>query len=280
MTTSTRTRRRDGSSRGLGWPAASLWCGRALRVSLTSIPSEALLFAGLVVFFGYLVFGITGFGASPITIPVLVHVLPVQFVLPLAALLDLGSALALGAHTRKQAATRELVILVPFTLIGLAVGVTFLVTLPRDATLRALGLFVCAYALHLLLQREPTRRLARWWAAPAGFAGGVIGALFGMGGPPYVAYIAGRLSDPTAQRATIAQMVILNVGLRVVAFALAGFLTPPALWLAVACLLPVAWTGVWVGHRVHVRIAPTTAARVVSAMLFLSGVALVLRTLS
>ena len=44
--------------------------------------------------------------------------------------------------------------------------------------------------------------------------------LFGMGGPPYVVYIAGRIPDPAAQRATISQMVILNVGLRVVAFGL------------------------------------------------------------
>jgi uncharacterized protein len=232
-----------------------------------------------VVFVGYLIFGVTGFGASPVTIPMLVHLLPVGFVLPLAALLDLGSALALGAHTRKQADTRELVTLVPFTLVGVAVGVTFLVTLPRDATLRALGLFVCAYALHLLWQRERTRRLTRWWAAPAGVAGGVIGALFGMGGPPYVAYIAGRIADPTVQRATISHMVILNVGLRVVAFALAGLLASRTLWLTVACLLPVAWTGVWVGHRVHVRVAPAAVARAVAAMLFLSGVALVLRTL-
>jgi uncharacterized protein len=201
------------------------------------------------------------------------------FVLPLAALLDLGSALVLGAHTRKQAATRELVRLVPFTLVGVAVGVTFLVNLPRTATLRALGVFACAYAVYLLVQPESRRRLARWWAAPAGIAGGVIGALFGTGGPPYVAYLAGRIPDPAVQRATIAQMVILNVGLRVVAFALAGFLTSRALWTALACLLPVAWTGVWVGHRVHVRIAPTTVARVVSAMLFVSGAALLLRTL-
>jgi len=40
-------------------------------------------------------------------------------------------------------------------------------------------------------------------------------------------------------------MVILNVGLRVVAFALAGLLVSPTLWLAVATLLPVAWAGVW-----------------------------------
>ncbi|MGH7384213.1 MAG: TSUP family transporter, partial [Candidatus Rokuibacteriota bacterium] len=150
------------------------------------IPPDSLIVVALVIFAGYLIFGVTGFGASPITIPVLVHVLPLVFVLPLAALLDLGSALALGFHTRRQADTRELLTLVPFTLMGLTLGVTLLVRLPRHATLLALGLFVCGYALHVMLRRERTRRLTRWWAAPAGLVGGVVGALFGMGGPPYV----------------------------------------------------------------------------------------------
>jgi uncharacterized membrane protein YfcA len=96
---------------------------------------DVLWLAPLVIFAAYCVFGITGFGASPITIPVLVHLLPLAFVLPLAALLDLGSALALGFHTRRQADSRELVTLVPFTLLGLTLGVTLLLRLPRDATL-------------------------------------------------------------------------------------------------------------------------------------------------
>jgi len=100
-----------------------------------------------------------------------------------------------------------------------------------------------------------------------------------MGGPPYVMYLAGRIADPDAQRATISQMVILNVGLRVVAFAVAGLLVSPALWLAVAILLPVAWAGVWVGHRAHLRLAPATAARIIAATLFMAGAALVARTL-
>jgi uncharacterized membrane protein YfcA len=242
-------------------------------------PHDVLLLVPLVIFAAYLVFGITGFGASPITIPVLVHLLPVAFVLPLAAILDLGSALALGFHTRRHADARELVTLVPFTSLGLALGVTLLIRLPRDATVLALGLFVCAYAINLTLRRETRRRLRRWWAAPAGIGGGLLGALFGMGGPPYVMYLAGRIAEPDAQRATIALMVVLNVGLRVVAFALAGLLASTTLWLAVAALLPVAWAGVWAGHRVHLRLAPATAARIIAAALFMAGAALVARTL-
>ena len=115
-----------------------------------------LLLVPLVIFVAYLVFGITGFGAAPITIPVLV--------------------------TRRQADTREVVTLVPFTLLGLTLGVTLLLRLPRDATLLALGLFVCAYAVNLMLRRETRRRLSRLWAAPAGIVGGLVGALFGMAG--------------------------------------------------------------------------------------------------
>src|SRR5262247_4074950 len=109
-----------------------------------TIAPETLILVALVVFVGYTIFGATGFGASPITIPVLAHVLPLPFVLSLAAVLDLSSGLALGFHTRRQADPRELLMLVPFTLVGLALGATLLVRLPRAATLLALGLFVCA----------------------------------------------------------------------------------------------------------------------------------------
>ena len=244
-----------------------------------SISAETLILAALVIFIGYTIFGATGFGASPITIPVLAHVLPLTLVLSLAALLDFGSGLALGFHTRKQANTPELLTLVPFTVIGLTLGVTLLVNLPRDVTVRALGLFVCVYALYVMLRRAPVRRLSRWWAAPAGVLGGVVGSLFGMGGPPYVVYISGRIPDPAAQRATISQMVILNVGLRVLAFALAGLLLSRPLWIAVMVLLPVAWAGVWAGNRAHVRVAPSTMARTIGATLFITGVALIVRTL-
>jgi uncharacterized membrane protein YfcA len=242
------------------------------------VPVSVLIVVGLAIFVGYMVFGVTGFGASPITIPVLVHVLPLTFVLALAAILDLGSALVLGFHTRREADARELMVLVPFTIVGLTLGVTLLVHLPRNTTLLALGLFVCVYALYVVLRRNAVRRLSRGWAAPAGLAGGVIGALFGMGGPPYVMYITGRVAEPAPQRATISQMVILNVGLRVVAFALAGLLASGVLWVTVAILLPVAWAGVWAGNRVHVRLAPAVIARIIGTVLFVTGATLIIRT--
>jgi uncharacterized membrane protein YfcA len=92
-------------------------------------------------------------------------------------------------------------------------------------------------------------------------------------------YIAGRIPDPAAQRATISLMVILNVGLCVIAFALAGLLASPRLWTAVAILLPVAWMGVRMGHRIHVRLAPAAMARIVGGALLVAGGTLLARAL-
>ena len=53
--------------------------------------TETLLLAALIVFAGYTVFGVTGFGASPLTVPVLAHFLPLPFVLSLAAARSLAA---------------------------------------------------------------------------------------------------------------------------------------------------------------------------------------------
>jgi uncharacterized membrane protein YfcA len=189
-------------------------------------PHDVLLLVSIVIFGAYLVFGITGFGASPITIPVLVHLLPLAFVLPLAALLDLGSALALGFHTRRQADSRELLTLVPFTLLGRA---------HRSA---------------LRHGRPAVRHVPRRPHSRPGRA------------------TRHHLADGDPQRRIAS-----------VAFALAGLLASTALWLAVAALLPVAWAGVWAGHRAYLRLTPATAAQIIAAALFMAGAALIARTL-
>ncbi|MGH7278636.1 MAG: sulfite exporter TauE/SafE family protein, partial [Candidatus Rokuibacteriota bacterium] len=203
----------------------------------------------------------------------------VTTVLGLCALLDFVSGVALAFHTRRQAERRELVALLPFTLVGIALGTTVLVRLPRDAALAALGIFVCTYAVYAVAHRDTTRRVGRWWAGPAGLTGGLCGALFGVGGPPYVLYLTARVRDKGAQRATIAAMLVVSVGARLAAFLIAGVLWDTRLWLLAIVLLPVAGLGIWTGNRLHGRVTPAVMARMVSAVLFFSGASLVYRTL-
>jgi uncharacterized membrane protein YfcA len=238
-----------------------------------------MLLAPFLVFAGYVVFGLTGFGAAPVIIPVLAHFVPLADAVALCTILDLVSGLMLGFHTRRHADRGELLWLLPFSLAGVALGVTLLVSLPRGASLLALGVFVCAYAVYALAGRGTARRLPRLLAPPAGLAGGIFGSLFGVGGPPYVMYLSGRLTDPAAMRATITAMLIVNVGARLLAFVVAGVLMRPPLWIAAAALLPVAALGLWAGNRLHGRASRQGLVRAVAALLLLMGVSLIARAL-
>jgi uncharacterized membrane protein YfcA len=50
-----------------------------------------LVVAPVAVIAGYTVFGLTGFGATAITVPILAHFLPVSYLVPVMALLDVFS---------------------------------------------------------------------------------------------------------------------------------------------------------------------------------------------
>lgn len=244
-----------------------------------SFPTEVLVLAPFLVFAGYVVFGITGFGAAPVIIPVLAHFVPLPDAVALCTILDVTSGLMLGFHTHRHADWGELRWLLPFSLLGVVLGVTLLVQLPRDASLLALGVFVCAYAVYALAGRGAERTLPRYLAPPAGMAGGIFGALFGVGGPPYVMYLSGRIADAAAMRATITAMLIVNVSARLVAFVAAGVLLQGPLWIAAAALLPVAALGLWTGNRLHGRASRQALVRTIAAVLLVMGISLIVRAL-
>jgi uncharacterized membrane protein YfcA len=228
---------------------------------------------------GYTLFGVTGFGASLITIPVLSHFYPLPFVLVLAGLLDLGSGLVLGVQRRRDAAVSELRWLIPFAMFGAALGVTLLVNLPRDASLLGLGMFIGGYAIYGLMERGATHGIGQGWAPLAGTLGGIAGTLFGMGGPPYLIYLTRRVNDKNSLRATMSVMVIFSLVIRLVAFAIAGLLLQPDLDVALIWFLPAAAAGLWMGNRIHLSLPNAVLLRVLYFVLLACGLSLIGRAL-
>src|SRR5918994_1268288 len=156
-------------------------------------------------------FAVTAFGAAIVIVPILSHVLPLAEILPVTVVFDLGAAATIGLRARADADRAEVQRLVPFSLIGAVLGVTLLVSLPREATLVALGAFLVLYAASSLAEGGRLRTIGPQWAPSAGVIGGAMGTLFGTGGPPYVMYLTRRIADATRLRATIAVMIALSV---------------------------------------------------------------------
>jgi uncharacterized membrane protein YfcA len=107
---------------------------------------------------GSIVFGITGFGAALVTIPLATHMVSLPFALALFALMDLANAFRIGFENPRRAVRAEWTRMVPTILLGTVAGVTLLVNLPRQAATVALGVFVLGFALYSLMRHPGATR--------------------------------------------------------------------------------------------------------------------------
>jgi hypothetical protein len=244
------------------------------------VPVEQLALAVGIIFFAYFVRGITGFGSGLISVPLLAHFLPLQFVVPFILVLDFTASVVLGRSTRQHIQWAELKPLLPFGALGVMLGVTLLIHMPREPLLMGLGAFVLVFGLRTLLNIHGERPISRWWAMPAGLTGGTVGALFGTGGPPYIIYLSHRVRDKAALRATFSGLFTLEGGLRLITFAATGLLLQTGMGLALLAAWPVMGLGLYAGHRVHVGISNQQMLRVIGLLLVGSGLSLFWRAMT
>ncbi|MBE0619329.1 MAG: sulfite exporter TauE/SafE family protein [Burkholderiales bacterium] len=238
-----------------------------------------LLALASIAFLGSIVYGLTGFGAALVTIPLATHFVPLPFALSVYALMDLGNALRIGLHRPGDAVKGELARMVPLVLVGTIVGVTALVNLPRAGAMLALGVFVLLYAAYSLLRRPGGAIVGTGWAYLAGFVGGITSTLFGAGGPPYAIYLSHRPLAKEQFRATLTLTTVFSIGMRVVAFALTGLLLKREVLLAAVAVLPAAFLGVSLASRLFQRVSHALLLRLVALLLLATGASLVARAL-
>jgi uncharacterized membrane protein YfcA len=242
-------------------------------------PAEIALLAAIA-FAGSIVFGLTGFGAALVTIPLATHLVSLPFALALFVLMDLANAYRIGFENPKNAVRAEWTRMVPTILLGTIVGVTLLVNLPRKAATIALAVFIIIYALNSLLRRPDTMRLLNTrWAYLAGFAGGITSTVFGAGGPPYVIYLAHRGLTKEQFRATLGFATMCSISLRAIAFFATGILLDLDVWKCAVVVVPAGLVGLWAASHLFRRISREALMRAVALMLLASGVSLLVRAL-
>lgn len=220
-----------------------------------------------------------GFGAAAIANPALVHILPLRFIVPLSSLQDFVAALALGRGFAPKVVWREYFWIAVPMLFGMALGLALLIRLPERAAMALLGVVVFANGLYGLVGRAATKPLHHAWALVIGLGGGVLSGMFGFGGPLYVIYLARRIPDMTALRATMATVLFTSSCTRLTLMAISGLLAQENLWLAVVWFLPFVFAGLFVGSRLHFKLPAERVRGVLNAVLVAVGLSLVVRAL-
>ncbi|WP_319222033.1 sulfite exporter TauE/SafE family protein [Moritella sp.] len=208
---------------------------------------------------------------SLIAIPLLAHFLPLTFVVPMVLVLDLVASIVLSRHMRLQVRWDEIRFLLPTTIIGMLIGAVLLVNLPREPLLTGLGLFVIFFSVRYLFNIHSEKLISRWWALPTGLGGGMIGAMFGTGGPPYVVYLTHRVHDKTEFRGTLSGLFMLDGALRVVTFLTMGLLFQEEMFSSLLMAIPLVGIGLYLGDKVHLGISHRQQLAIIGVLLLISG---------
>ncbi|MBO1016357.1 sulfite exporter TauE/SafE family protein [Achromobacter sp. SD115] len=243
------------------------------------MPPDSLVVAAPVVLVAYVVFGMTGFGAAMVAVPVLVQFMPLQFAVPLVVLFDLACTALVGGSNWRRVSLVELKRLFPWLLLGIGLGVTLLHNAGARWPLILLGSFVLAVCIKGLrgARATTTAPLNTFWALPFGVFGGIFSALFGTGGPIYTIYLSRRLDALDQFRATISVVILASGLIRAAAFGAAGLYAQPEILSAAAVLLPVALVGLYGGSRLRTRVSPELLKRAIFLLLAIAGAGAIYR---
>lgn len=246
---------------------------------LPQLPLAFWLVAPLTIVFAHTVFGMSGFGSTIISVPILANWLPLVYLVPLMALFDLIAAVFIGGANRRKVSAPELKRIMPFMVVGIVLGVTVLVNVPHEPLRAAAAIFAMSVGLHSMLNPSPKDTISQWWCVPAGVLAGALAAVFGAGGPVNAAYLAGRLRDKGEIRSTVSVIISISATLRTTFYAVAGLVLNKAILAGFVMAAPFAWAGIALGSRIHVGLTQTQMRQAIGGVLLASGIVLLARTL-
>ena len=237
---------------------------------------DQLLVSIFILAAAYTFRGVTGFGSGMIAIPLLTLSMPLTFVVPCINVLDVSASLVHGWRHRQYTQWRELLVVIPFTAAGVLLALYLLKSLHPDVMVHALGVFILLFAVYSLIGPEIKKHCSRKWAGLSGSLGGMIGTMFGTGGPLYVIYFQMRGLPKSMFRSTIATLFLLDGSMRFIGYVASGFYTRDmVLWIAIA--FPLMALGLYLGGHIHTNISQRQFQRAIGVLLVVSGIALLVK---
>jgi uncharacterized membrane protein YfcA len=238
--------------------------------------SATWLAGAVVVFAAHLVYGVAGFGTGLVAMAFLPFLMTTSDAVVLMTILTIVFAVVILIPLRRECSPREIVGLVFGSIVGTPAGVWILAVAPADVVNRLIGAMLIVVVALEFAGRFPRRLPGRGWGLGVGFLSGVLGGAVGLPGPPVIVYGATRDWSARAFKANLQAFFVVNQGVILLGYGLAGLLTAEVARLTGLYLLP-ALAGTLAGMSLFNRIDPVRFRRLVFALLFVSGLVLLLR---
>ncbi|NLH47235.1 MAG: sulfite exporter TauE/SafE family protein [Myxococcales bacterium] len=243
----------------------------------------SMILLGAIVLFSYTVGTSIGFGSSLIGATFAAFFLPIDFVVPVLVPCNLV-ALGYLAVRHRRLIQKDMLLkrILPWTCVGLPVGLTVFLTMQTQNLSWALGLFVVGISLWelALMRRGDGGRNRGELTGPRSALvlciGGFAQGLWASGGP-LIAYWGGRNIQGKGEfRATLSGLwVVLNLILMIVHLAF-GRITGQTV-RTIAALIPVVVLSIFIAEYLHEKLPERIFRIAVYLLLCVSGLALILR---
>lgn len=231
-----------------------------------------------IIFFAFVMFGITGFGSALIAMPLLIPLLGVEVATPLVAMMALVAQVLMLIRFRDSVAFSTVWRLVLASLLAIPIGLTVIRQMDSHMVLLLLGFLVTGYGLYGLLRPNLPQIKNPNWAFAFGFAGGLLGGAYNTGGPPVVIYANLLRWSPAEFRSNLGGAFLLNSLVVVAAHIVSGHVTSAVLGTALLAF-PATLGGMLAGWWMERFINPNIFRRLVLVMLVLIGLSLILSNL-
>jgi uncharacterized membrane protein YfcA len=222
-----------------------------------------------------------GGGAGMVVTPLLALVLPPRVGLGLMLPLLLTTDLMALVWYRGQWDRHSVAILLPPSILGIALGGYLLQLIPSDLLVRLMGLFALVFAslqldAHRRSRTSQVPRFRPWVGVAFGFAAGVTSTLAHLGGILTTIFLLPRRLGP-AQFVATGTVVFVCMNLAKLPPYIQQGLLPFEVWRQAALLFPALVAGVLVGFTLNGRVSPKRFNLVVLGIVFCTGIYLLAR---
>jgi uncharacterized membrane protein YfcA len=237
--------------------------------------SASWLLGAAVVAIACFVQGLAGFGIGLVAMAFLPFLMSPVTAVVLMTLYAAIFTLVIFVPLRRDVTPGPVIDLLVAMLVGLPVGVWVLATLPVSLLNRLIGAVLVVLTLLEVFGLYPRHLEGRGWRLGAGVISGLLGGAVGTPGPPVVAYAQTQSWSARTQKANLQAFLVVNQAATLVGYWWAGLLTAEV-WRVSALFALPAVAGLAVGMLLFGRIPERVFRRVVFAVLFVSGVVLLL----
>jgi uncharacterized membrane protein YfcA len=238
--------------------------------------TATLVVGAAAIFAASFVMGLAGFGIGLVALAFLPFVMPPVTAIVLMTIYSFVFSIGMVWPLRREIEPVRLTQLLVGSLAGTPAGVWGLAVLPAAVLNRLIGLVLILVVILEWWRVTPCGLSAPGWGLSAGALAGAMGGAIGTPGPPVIIYMASQGWSPRTMKANLLAFFIVNEGVILAGYWWAALLTPGVTWLSALYALP-ALAGLAAGVLLFNRIDAVRFRQIVFGVLFVSGLALLLR---